>query len=177
MPPQRSQPAHLTSASPAPLMPQPVPDRPAAGRRLAAWPPDATGSRDRTASARYPGERSVPAAPMTCRRRGSLVGPPPTGTMTQATPSVTVTLARPRALAAVGSPQLPRGSDYIAKLVVRGGVEPPTFRFSGASAAQSLHVAGRGPIGDLAAETTARCGLVWPGVRRHWLPIWLPTTR
>jgi hypothetical protein len=32
-------------------------------------------------------------------------------------------------------------ADYIAKLVVRAGVEPPAFRFSGASAA-SLHVAG-----------------------------------
>jgi hypothetical protein len=38
-----------------------------------------------------------------------------------------------------------------AKLVVRGGVEPPAFRFSGASAA-SLHVAGQGLMGYLAAK-------------------------
>jgi hypothetical protein len=44
----------------------------------------------------------------------------------------------------------------LVKLVVRGGVEPPAFRFSGASAG-SLHVAGRGLIGDLAVETMARC--------------------
>src|SRR5262249_52494533 len=30
-----------------------------------------------------------------------------------------------------GSPQQPKWADYTAKLVVRGGVEPPTFRFSG----------------------------------------------
>jgi hypothetical protein len=62
---------------------------------------------------------------------------------------------------------------YLVKPVVRGGVEPPTFRFSGASAA-SLHVAGYGPIGHLAAETMARCRLVWPDVCRRWLPVWLP---
>jgi hypothetical protein len=53
-------------------------------------------------------------------------------------------------------------------VVVRGGVEPPTFRFSGAYA-PSLHVAGRGPIGDLAAEIMARCRLMWPEVCRRWL--------
>jgi hypothetical protein len=58
--------------------------------------------------------------------------------------------------------------DYIAKPVVKGGVEPPTFRFSGAFAA-SLHVAGRGLMGQLAAETMARCRPMWPGVCRHWL--------
>ena len=31
----------------------------------------------------------------------------------------------------LGSPQLAKLADYTAKLVVRGGVEPPTFRFSG----------------------------------------------
>jgi len=31
----------------------------------------------------------------------------------------------------VGSPQLVEFADYIAKLVVRGGLEPPAFRFSG----------------------------------------------
>jgi hypothetical protein len=29
-------------------------------------------------------------------------------------------------------------------------------------------------MGDLAAETMARCRLVWPGICRHWLPVWLP---
>ena len=31
----------------------------------------------------------------------------------------------------VGSPQLAKWADYTAKLVVRGGIEPPAFRFSG----------------------------------------------
>lgn len=48
-----------------------------------------------------------------------------------------------------------------------------TSRCSGASA-QSLHVAGQGPIGDLAAETMAHCRLVWTGACRHWLPVRLP---
>jgi hypothetical protein len=61
----------------------------------------------------------------------------------------------------------------LVTLVVRGGVEPPTFRFSGAYAA-SLHVAGCGLMGDLAAETMASCRLMWPGVCRRWLPVWLP---
>ena len=52
--------------------------------------------------------------------------------------------------------------------MVRGGVEPPAFRFSGASAA-SLHVAGRGLMSNLAAETMARCRLMWPDVCRRWL--------
>jgi len=47
--------------------------------------------------------------------------------------------------------------------VVRGGVEPPTFRFSGAFAA-SLHVAGRGLTGHLAAQTMAGCRLAWPDI-------------
>ena len=55
----------------------------------------------------------------------------------------------------------------------QGGVEPPTFRFSGASAA-SLHVAECGPMSDLAAETIARCPLMWPDICRRWLPVWLP---
>ena len=29
-------------------------------------------------------------------------------------------------------------------------------------------------MGDLAAETVARCRLMWPGVCRRWLPVWLP---
>jgi hypothetical protein len=52
---------------------------------------------------------------------------------------------------------------HVFKLVVRGGFEPPTFRFSGASTA-SLHVAGCGPIGDLAAETM---GWLSPDVAWH----------
>ena len=62
---------------------------------------------------------------------------------------------------------------HLVKLVVRGGVEPPTFRFSGAYAA-SLNVARQRLMGDLAAETMARCRLMWPGVCRRWLPFWLP---
>src|SRR5262245_6319607 len=49
-----------------------------------------------------------------------------------------------------------------------------TFRFSGAYAA-SLHVAGCGLMGDLAAQTMAGCRLMWPGVCGRWLPVWLPT--
>ena len=60
--------------------------------------------------------------------------------------------------------------------VVRGGVEPPTFRFSGASAA-SLHVAGRGLMGHLAAQTMAGCRLLWLDACRRWLPVGLPGTR
>ena len=69
------------------------------------------------------------------------------------------------------------GRDICAgqKLVVRGGVEPPTFRFSGASAS-SLHVAGRGLMGHLAAQTMAGCRLAWPDTCRRWLPVWLPGT-
>ncbi len=62
---------------------------------------------------------------------------------------------------------------HLVKSVVRDGIEPSTFRFSGAYA-PSLHVAGCGPIGDLAAENMARCRLVWPGVCGRWLPFWLP---
>src|SRR6478752_522364 len=29
-------------------------------------------------------------------------------------------------------------------------------------------------MGNLAAETMARCRLVWPDVCRCWLPVWLP---
>jgi len=58
-------------------------------------------------------------------------------------------------------------------VVVRGGVEPPTFRFSGAFVA-SLDVAGCGLMGDLAAATMADCRLAWPDVCRRWLPVWLP---
>ena len=60
--------------------------------------------------------------------------------------------------------------------MVRGGVEPPTFRFSGAYAA-SLHVAGCGLMGDLAAQTMAGCRPMWPDVCRRWLPVWLPLNR
>jgi hypothetical protein len=35
-------------------------------------------------------------------------------------------------------------------------------------------VAGCGLMGDLAAETTAGCRLMRPGVCRRWLPVWLP---
>jgi hypothetical protein len=59
------------------------------------------------------------------------------------------------------------------EVVVKGGGEPPTFRFSGASV-RSLHVAERGLISDLAAETIAGCRLVWPHACRCWLPVWLP---
>ena len=62
---------------------------------------------------------------------------------------------------------------YLVKLVVRGGVEPPTFRFSGAYV-WWLHVAGRGLMGNLAAETLAGCRLMWPEVCGRWLPVWLP---
>jgi hypothetical protein len=61
----------------------------------------------------------------------------------------------------------------LVKLVVRGGVEPPTFRFPGAYA-PSLNVAMCGLMGQLAAETMAGCRLAWPGVCRCWLPVWLP---
>jgi hypothetical protein len=40
----------------------------------------------------------------------------------------------------------------------------------------SLHVAGRGLIGNLAAQTIARCRLTWPDDCRRWLPVWLPGT-
>jgi hypothetical protein len=59
------------------------------------------------------------------------------------------------------------------KGVVRGGVEPPTFRFSGAFPPW-LHVAGRGLMGDLAAQTVAGCRLMWPDICGRWLPVWLP---
>jgi hypothetical protein len=62
---------------------------------------------------------------------------------------------------------------WLVTLVVRGGVEPPTFRFSGEYAAL-LDVAGYGLMGDLAAETLASCRLMWPDVCRRWLPVWLP---
>jgi hypothetical protein len=73
----------------------------------------------------------------------------------------------------LGSPQSAKFPDYTVKLVVRGGVEPPTFRFSGAYA-PSLHVARCGLKGDLAAETVAGCRLVSPDACRRWLPVWLP---
>src|SRR5215472_15587772 len=61
----------------------------------------------------------------------------------------------------------------LVRLVVRGGVEPPTFRFSGAYTA-SLYVAGCGLMGDLAGETVADCRLLWPDICRRWLPVWRP---
>jgi Lsr2 len=64
--------------------------------------------------------------------------------------------------------------DHASELVVvRGGVEPPAFRFSGAYAAW-LHVAGCDLMGDLAAATMAGCRLMWPGVCWCWLGVWLP---
>jgi hypothetical protein len=59
-----------------------------------------------------------------------------------------------------------------SQLVVRGGVEPLAFRFSGAFAA-SLYVVGCGLMGDLAAQSMAGCRLMWPGVCWCWLPVWL----
>src|SRR5262249_42149788 len=47
------------------------------------------------------------------------------------------------------------------------------FRFSGAFPS-SLHVAGCGLMGDLAAETAGRRRLMWAGVCRCWFPVWLP---
>ena len=46
-----------------------------------------------------------------------------------------------------GSPQHAKIVDYTAKLVVRGGVEPPTFRFSGGRSYQLsyLTLPGTGP--------------------------------
>ena len=70
-------------------------------------------------------------------------------------------------------PRLAKLADYIAEPVVRGGIEPPAFRFSGASA-PSLDVAGCGLMGDLAAQTVAGCRLMWPNTCRRWLPVWLP---
>ena len=66
-----------------------------------------------------------------------------------------------------------RTSAQVRVVVVRGGVEPPTFRFSGASAA-SPDVAGCGLMGQLAAPTMAGCRLAWPNACRRWLPVWLP---
>jgi hypothetical protein len=34
-------------------------------------------------------------------------------------------------------------------------------------------MAGYGLVGDLAAETLAGCRLMWHGVCRRWLPVWL----
>src|SRR5215470_5760747 len=64
--------------------------------------------------------------------------------------------------------RLARATERIRRLVVRGGFEPQAFRFSGAFAA-SLHVAGCGLMGQLAATTMAGCRLVWPDVCRRWL--------
>src|SRR6266487_2147160 len=61
----------------------------------------------------------------------------------------------------------------LMRVVVRGGAEPPTFRFSGALV-WSLYVAGQGLISDLAAQTMADCRLVCPDICRRWLPAWLP---
>lgn len=63
--------------------------------------------------------------------------------------------------------------DHAVELVISGSIEPPAFRFSGASPV-SLHGAGRRLMGYLAAETIARRRLAWPGVCGHWLPVWLP---
>ena len=57
--------------------------------------------------------------------------------------------------------------------MVRGGIEPPAFRFSGAFA-RSLHVAGRILTGHLAAQTMAGCRLTSPDICGRWLPVWLP---
>ena len=54
----------------------------------------------------------------------------------------------------------------LARLETSAGLTVPSriadFRFSGAYAA-SLHVAGYGLMGDLAAETVSRCRSMWPG--------------
>jgi len=60
-----------------------------------------------------------------------------------------------------------------SKLVALRASGPPTFFFSGAFPGW-LHVAGRGLMGNLAAETMAGCRLMWPDIRRRWLPGWLP---
>ena len=56
--------------------------------------------------------------------------------------------------------------------VVRGG-RTADLPLSDALPA-SLQVAGGGLMGNLAAETAAGCRLVWSGVCRYWLPVWLP---
>ena len=58
-------------------------------------------------------------------------------------------------------------------LVVRGGVEPPTFRFSGAIC-RSRTVASRRLICHLAASIVARGRLASLDVCLCWLPVWLP---
>jgi hypothetical protein len=67
----------------------------------------------------------------------------------------------------------PNWVDYTAKPVVRGGVEPPAFRFSGDSTAMPDD-AERRLIGNLDAETNAHYCLAWPGVCRCWLPFGSP---
>ena len=57
--------------------------------------------------------------------------------------------------------------------VVRGGVEPPTFRFSGAIL-RSRTVAGCRLICHLAATIVARGRLTSPEACLRWLPVWLP---
>jgi hypothetical protein len=88
------------------------------------------------------------------------------------------------------SSQLPRPSGHVSRKpgrdrslaraetrtlerVVRGGVEPPTFRFSGAFK-RSRDVARRSPIGHLAALISAQSRLASLSACLRWLPFWLP---
>ena len=62
----------------------------------------------------------------------------------------------------LGSPQRTKIVDYTAKLVVRGGVEPPTFRFSEGypGPQQSIKVSLTGPDdggGALASTVVPTC--------------------
>jgi hypothetical protein len=59
------------------------------------------------------------------------------------------------------------------RCVVRGGVEPPTFRFSGAIELYRS-VAGRRLTGHLTAPIVPRRRPVSLGVRLRWLSVWLP---
>jgi hypothetical protein len=61
----------------------------------------------------------------------------------------------------------------LVRVVVRGRVELPTFRFSGAIL-QSRNVADRGPTCHLAASTVAHRRLASVTACLRWLPIWLP---
>jgi hypothetical protein len=76
-------------------------------------------------------------------------------------------------LATLAPHNRPNWVDYTAKPVVRGGIEPPAFRFSGISTALPDD-AGRGLTGNLAAETNVRYRPAWPGVCRCWLPFGSP---
>ena len=67
----------------------------------------------------------------------------------------------------------PPGRFACSHEVVRGGVEPPTFRFSGASAGSPDGVR-RCCTSQPPAVIAAGIGLLGPGACRHWPPVWLP---